>query len=348
MAFLWPGMLWLLLLLPLLVLVYWLAQRRRRTTALDYPALSLVREAMGVGQRMRRHIPPLLCFIGLAALLLAAARPLAKLSLPSDKQTIVLAMDVSGSMRATDVEPNRLVAAQNAAKAFIAALPRNVRVSVVAFAGTAQIAQLPTQNHEDLNAAIDSFQLQRGTATGNGILMALAAIFPGSGIDLAALSGRDGMHTRSIDEAMNNDARRAPPAPVEPGSFNSAAIVMLSDGQRNTGVDPMLAAQWAADRGVRVYTVGVGTPEGTVIEFEGWSMRVRLDEETLKTVAKVTKAEYFHAATAQDLLKVYETLHSRLTLEKRETEIASLLSLAGALFIILAATLSLWWYGRVM
>ena len=350
MEFLWPTMLWLLLILPLLLLVYWLAQRRRRSTALHYPALSLVREAMGAGQRIRRHIPPLLCFIGLAALLLAAARPVATLRLPLEQQTIVLAMDVSGSMRATDVEPNRLVAAQNAAKAFIAALPRNVRVSVVAFAGTAQIAQLPTQNHDDLKAAIDSFQLQRGTATGNGILMALAAIFPGSGVDLAALTGRDGMFARSIDEVISGGTgpQRMPPAPVQPGSYNSAAIVMLSDGQRNTGVDPILAAQWAADRGVRVYTVGVGTPEGTVIEFEGWSMRVRLDEETLKQVAKVTKAEYFHAATAQDLLKVYETLHSRLTLEKRETEVSSLLALAGALFIILAVTLSLWWYGRVL
>lgn len=350
MAFLWPSMLWLLLLLPLMVLAYWLAQRRRAGTALLYPALSMVREAMGRGQRIRRHIPPLLCLIGLAALLLAAARPIAKLRLPSEQQTIVLAMDVSGSMRATDVEPNRLAAAQNAAKAFIAALPRNVRVSVVAFAGTAQIAQLPTQNHDDLNAAIDSFQLQRGTATGNGILMALAAIFPGSGIDLAALSGRESMIARSIDDVVGKGAgqRQIPPAPVQPGSYNSAAIVMLSDGQRNTGVDPLLAAQWAADRGVRVYTVGVGTPEGTVIEFEGWSMRVRLDEDTLKAVAKTTKAEYFHAATAQDLLKVYETLHSRLTLESKETEVSSLFALAGAALLMAAAILSMWWYGRVM
>ncbi|MPM81033.1 hypothetical protein SDC9_128084 [bioreactor metagenome] len=147
-----------------------------------------------------------------------------------------------------------------------------------------------------------------------------------------------------------NDAsgERTPAAPVMPGSYNSAAIVMLTDGQRNTGVDPMLAAQWAADRGVRVYTVGVGTPEGTAIEFEGWSMRVRLDEETLKTVARLTKAEYFNAASAQDLMTVYETLHSRLTVEKRETEVSSLLALVGALFIILAATLSIWWYGRVI
>lgn len=350
MAFLWPSLLWSLLLLPLLALLYWLGMRRRRSTAIQYPALALARQAMGTGLRLRRHVPPLLLLLGIAALLLAAARPVAVVRLPAQQQTIVLAIDVSGSMRANDVEPTRLAAAQNAAKAFIAALPRSVRVAVVAFAGTAQIAQLPTVNHEDLNAAIDSFQLQRGTATGNGILMSLAAIFPGSGIDLVALSGRDGLHARSVEDVMLTEStgQQVTRSAVPPGSFNTAAIVMLSDGQRNAGVDPLMAAQWAADRGVRVYTVGVGTPEGTVIEFEGWSMRVKLDEETLQTVAKMTNAQYFHAATAQDLLKVYETLQSRLSMEKRETEISALFALAGAALIILAAALSMWWYGRLM
>lgn len=123
---------------------------------------------------------------------------------------------------------------------------------------------------------------------------------------------------------------------------------MLTDGQRTTGVDPLEAAKWAADRGVRVYTVGVGTVQGETIGFEGWSMRVRLDEETLKAVAARTNAEYFHAATAADLKKVYQTLSSRLTVEKRETEISALLALAGAVLALLAAALSVWWYGRVM
>ncbi len=350
MEFLWPAMLWSLLVLPLLVLCYWLALRRRKAVAVDYPALSLVRTAQGRWAGVRRHVPPLLFLVALTALLLAAARPIAALRLPMDKQTIVLAVDVSGSMRANDVQPTRLAAAQAAAKAFIAQLPRNVRVAVVAFAGTAQIAQLPTQNHDDLNAAIDAFQLQRGTATGNGMLMSLAAIFPGSGIDLAALSGREGMFARNMDDVLNGDAQGPIPAqaPVKPGSFNTAAIIVLSDGQSNSGVDPLLAAHWAADRGVRVYTVGVGTPEGSVINFEGWSMRVRLDEETLKNIAQITQAEYFQAASAQELMRVYETLHSRLTLEKRETEISALLALAGAALVLLAAALSMWWHGRVL
>lgn len=348
MVFLWPTLLWLLLVLPLLVLLYLWLLRRRKAAAVPYPGLALVRQALGPGHGWRRHVPPLLFLLGLAALLVAAARPLAVLQLPSQQQTIILAMDVSGSMRATDVQPDRLTAAQNAAKAFIKDLPRHVRVGVVAFAGTAQLAQLPTQSHEDLLKAIDSFQLQRGTATGNGIMMALATLFPDAGIDIAALGGRQSMRVRPIDEVGRADPAKKPLTPVAPGSYRSAAIIMLTDGQRTTGVDPLEAAQWAADRGVRVYTVGVGTVQGELIGFEGWSMRVRLDEDTLKAVALRTNAEYFHAATAQDLRKVYETLSSRLTVEKKETEVSALLALAGAALMLLAAGLSVWWFGRVL
>jgi len=347
MVFLWPTLLWLLLLAPLLVLLYWWLLHRRKKAVLSYSSLALVREAMGPGQSLRRHVPPALFLLALAALLIAAARPLAVITLPSQDQTIMLAMDVSGSMRAADVEPDRITAAQNAAKAFIAELPRHVRVGIVAFAGSAQLAQLPTQSREDLTKAIDSFQLQRGTATGNGIMLSLATLFPDAGIDIAALGGRQAMRPRPIEEIGRQDPAK-PFTPVAPGSYNSAAIIMLTDGQRTTGVDPLEAAKWAADRGVRVYTVGVGTVQGETIGFEGWSMRVRLDEETLKAVATRTNAEYFHAATAEDLKKVYETLSSRLTIEKKETEISSLWALLGAALALLAAGLSVAWYGRIM
>lgn len=216
MVFLWPTLLWLLLAVPLLVALYaWLLHRRKQQ-ALNYPSLGLVRAALGPGQRLRRHIPPTLFLLALVALLLAAARPMAVITLPSEQQTIVLAMDVSGSMRATDVEPDRLTAAQNAAKAFIAELPRHVRVGIVAFAGSAQLAQLPTQSHEDLVKAIDSFQLQRGTATGNGIMLALATLFPDAGINIAALGGRQAMGARSLDDAAKQDRPR-PSRPWPPG-----------------------------------------------------------------------------------------------------------------------------------
>jgi Ca-activated chloride channel family protein len=345
MVFLWPTLLWLLLIAPLLVLLYWWLLHRRKKAALSYSSLALVREAMGRGQNLRRHLPPALFLLALVALLLAAARPLAVITLPSQNQTIMLAMDVSGSMRAADVEPDRLTAAQNAAKAFIAELPRHVRVGIVAFAGSAQLAQLPTQSREDLVKAIDSFQLQR--ATGNGIMLSLATLFPDAGIDISALGGRQAMRPRPLDDIGRQDPAK-PFTPVAPGSYNSAAIIMLTDGQRTTGVDPLEAAKWAADRGVRVYTVGVGTVQGETIGFEGWSMRVRLDEETLKAVALRTNAEYFHAATAEDLKKVYETLSTRLTVEKKETEVSSLLALLGAALALLAAGLSVAWYGRIL
>jgi Ca-activated chloride channel homolog len=171
--------------------------------------------------------------------------------------------------------------------------------------------QAPTLSRDDVNQAIDRFQLQRGTAIGSGIVLSLATIFPEAGIDLSQITG----------------ARAMPPGPNDK--------------------PPLEAAKMAADRGVRIYTVGIGTKEGETIGFEGWSMRVRLDEETLKAVAKLTNADYFYAGTAQDLKKVYQGLSTRLIVEKKETEISALLAVIGAALVILAAGLSVWWFGRI-
>ena len=181
MTFIWPDMLWGLLLVPLLIAAYVWLLRRRKKTALRFASLSLVKEAMGKAVAWRRHLPPALLLLATTALLLAAARPAAVITLPLQEKTIVLAMDVSGSMRATDVKPNRIVAAQEAAKAFIAELPRSVRLAVVSFAGTAAVVQAPTLSREDVIAAIDRFQLQRGTAIGSGMVLSLATIFPDAG-----------------------------------------------------------------------------------------------------------------------------------------------------------------------
>jgi Ca-activated chloride channel family protein len=346
-TFLWPQFLWLMLALPLLVAVYVWLLRRKKKMALRYASLSIVREAMGAGQTFRRHIPPLLFLLAMAAMLLAASRPFAVITLPSQQETIILAMDVSGSMRATDVQPNRLVASQNAAKAFLAELPRSVRVGIVAFAGTAQVVQPATLSREDLVTAIDKFQLQRATAIGNAIVVSLSELFPDAGIDLASLTyGRNRSSGVAIDQAPREAKKEF--TPVAPGSYSSAAIILLTDGQRTTGVDSLEAAKMAADRGVRIYTVGVGTVDGETIGFEGWSMRVKLDEETLKQVASRTQGEYFYAGTANDLKKVYETLSSRLTVEKKETEISGLLALGAALLALMSASLSLLWFNRIL
>jgi Ca-activated chloride channel homolog len=345
-TFIWPQFLWLLLALPLLVLLYVWLLRRKKKTALRYASLSIVREAMGKSQTIRRHIPPALFLLAFAAMLLAASRPLTVITLPSQQQTIILAMDVSGSMRATDVKPNRLVASQNAAKAFLAELPRHVRVGIVAFAGSAAVVQAPTLSREDLSAAIDRFQLQRATAIGSAIVVSLAEIFPDAGIDLAAMTYGSRPRGVAIDQTPKEGKKEF--TPVAPGSYGSAAIILLTDGQRTTGVDTIEAAKMAADRGVRVYTVGIGTVDGETIGFEGWSMRVRLDEETLKAVAGRTQADYFYAGTAENLKKVYETLSSRLTVEKRETEVSGLLALVAAALALVSAGLSVLWFNRIL
>ena len=348
MSFLWPQMLWLLLLLPASVAAYlWLL--RRRKAAVRYASLALVREALGPSTSWRRHVPPVLFLGAIAASVLAIARPSAVVTLPSQFQTIVLAIDVSLSMRATDVLPDRITAAQAAAKAFIEDHPPRARIGLVAFGGSAQIVQMPTDRNDELIAAIDRFQLQRGTATGSALVVALATLFPDEDIDVESVvfgrpAGRDGGRGVPIDRATKPERPRPPP--VKPGSYPSGVIVLLSDGRRTTGPDPIEVAKMAADRGVRVFTVGFGTVEGTTIGFEGWSAYVRLDEETLRAVADITRGEYYHAGTATDLKKVYQELNTRFVLERKDTEVTSLFSAAAALLVLAAAALSFAWYGR--
>jgi Ca-activated chloride channel family protein len=347
MTFLWPEALLLLLFVPAVVVAYFLILKRKKQAALKYASLTMVKEAMSAGQKFRRHIPPLLFILSLFAMILAIARPAAIVTLPSQHRTIILAMDISGSMRATDVQPNRLAASQAAAKAFVADQPSNVRIGVVAFAGTASIVQMPTNNREDIIAAIDRFQLQRATAIGSGIIVSLAAIFPDAGIDVSSfIYGRDSARGVPLDQSRKGD--KPVFKPVAPGSYNSAAIILLTDGQRTTGPSSIEAAQMAADRGVRVFTVGIGTPSGETLGFEGWSMRVRLDEASLKAIANMTRGEYFYAGTATDLKKVYQSLNSRLVLEKKETEITALFSAAAAVIALVSALLSLLWFNRIL
>ena len=338
MTFLWPEMLWLLLVVPALVAGYFYLLRRKKEAALRYASLSMVKEAMGAGQRFRRHIPPLLFLIALIVMIVAIARPAAVVTLPSQHQTIILAMDV---------QPNRISAAQAAAKAFVAEQPSNVRIGVVSFAATAAVVQTPTQNREDIMAAIDRFQLQRGTAIGSGIIVSLATIFPEAGIEVSSLIyGRDAPRGVPLDQARKTE--KPVFTPVPPGSYTSAAIILLTDGQRTTGPDSIEAARMAADRGVRVFTVGIGTTSGETIGFEGWSMRVRLDEETLKAIANMTRGEYFYAGTATDLKKVYQSLNAKLVLEKKDMEISALFSAAAAIIALGSALLSLLWFNRIL
>jgi len=317
MTFLWPELLWLLLALPVLVGIYLYLIGRKHKRALAYASLSGMREAMEGAGRLRRHVPPALFLFALIVMVVAIARPAAVVMLPSAHKTVMLAMDVSGSMRATDVEPNRMAAAQTAARAFVNDLPSATRIGIVSFAATASLVQAPTSDREDILAAIDRFQLQRGTAVGSGILISLKALFPDMEFDLRSNNPRtDAARATSLDAPAKSGKEQFKPVP--PGSYDAAVVILLTDGQTNTGPDPVEAARMAADRGVRIYTVGIGTPAGELIGAEGWSMRVRLDEAALKNIANVTLGQYFYAGTATDLKKVYESLNSKLVLEKHD------------------------------
>lgn len=350
MTFLWPELLWALICVPLLIVLYIFLLRRRKKLAVRYAGLSIVKEAMGASQHWRRHIPPALFLLAFTGMLLAMARPAALVTLPSQYETVILAIDVSGSMRASDVQPTRIAAAQEAVRGFVEKQPRQTRIGVVTFAGTAAVTQAPTENREDILAAINRIQLQRATAIGSGILVSLKAIFPDVEFDLNSSDPRPkdtrGAGGRSINEPQ---AEKKPEhKPVPPGSYTSAAIILLTDGQTTTGPDPVESSMLAAERGVRVFTVGVGTPEGEVVAGEGWSMHVRLDEESLKKIAGVTGAQYFYAGTANELTQVYKMLNSKLTLERKETEITAFFAAGAALLALLSALLSMIWFNRIL
>lgn len=355
MTFFWQEWLWLLLIVPILAAAYVWSLRRRRKGALRYANLALVKQAMERGPGWRRHVPPALLLLAIAVLILAVARPAAVVTLASSRATVLLAMDVSGSMRAEDVEPNRIVAAQAAAKEFIQSQPADVQIGIVAFASAAVLVAPPTIDREALYQAIDRFDLRRGTAVGHGILVSLATIFPEQEFAIASDDPRDrlGPPSRRIGE-FDGRSLDAPAetiiehVPVDPGSYQAAVVILLTDGATTTGPDPIEAGRLAADYGVRVYTVGFGSPAGDVVNFGGRSMRAQLDAVTLQAIADITKAEYFEARSSEDLARVYNSLSTQLISEKKLTEIAFIFAGIGALLAGLAGGLSLWWSGRLI
>jgi Ca-activated chloride channel family protein len=361
MTFIWLEALWLLLFVPLLAAAYVWLLRRKKKAAVRYANLMLVKQAMGRGLGWRRHLPPALLLLAITVLILAVARPAAVITLPSNRATIILAMDVSGSMRAPDIDPSRIVAAQKAAKAFIAAQPAEVQIGIVAFASTALLVQVPTIDRTALDSAIDRFQLRRGTAIGDGVLISLATIFPDQKFDVTP--GQPGQETdgfggysgngmgglsnlsRSLDDQRT--AGKSDHVPVKPGSYDNAVIILLTDGMATTGKDPVQAGQTAADYGVRVYTVGFGSPQGSVVDFGGFSMRAQPDLDTLKKIADTTNAEFFNAQSADQLDQIYKSLTAKLTTERKLTEISFIFAGVGALLALAAAGLSMLWFGRI-
>lgn len=348
MSFLWPHNLWWMLVLPCLPPLYLWLLRHGRKRALRVSTLGLVREA--AGRRWRRHVPPVLFGLALALLLLASARPTASVTLPWAKSTILLAMDISKSMRVADVQPTRMVAAQDAAKAFLVEVPRHIEVGLITFAGTAQVAQQATVDRSLVVRAIDAIQMQYGTAIGNAIVVCLAELFPEHDLDLGELTfGARRKPKNGVDDRAGPP--RGPPkpfTPVKPGSHDAAAIILLSDGRRTMGIDTLEAARMAADRGVRIDVVGLGTPEGHASIGDDTAIYLKLDEPTLREVARLTGGDYHHAATAEALRGVYQRLGSTVEVRKRDTELTALFAVAAACLLVVGAGLSAWWFGRLV
>lgn len=354
-SFLWPRMLWLLAFLPVLAWLYAWQDARRRRAAARYPALRVTGLAPRGGSGWRRHLPVALALLALAALIVAVARPQAVLLLPSRIETVILAMDMSGSMKAEDVKPSRIRAAQQMAQAFLESQPAGVSVGLVAVAGTAAVAQPPTRRKDEVAAAIERLQPQRGSALGSGLVIALKTLLPQADIDAERFMDTGNAKPRARRGADGRPAPPQPPAvqsgagPVAPGSYDAGAIVLFSDGEGNAGPGVLEAARVAAEHGVRIYTVGIGTSEGVVLSVEGWSARVKLDDAVLKKVADMTGAGYFRLEDADALKRVYRALGTRLAFDKRDlVEISALFAALGALLAICTGMLSLWWFGRVL
>mgnify|MGYP006284275107 CR=1 FL=1 len=346
MSFLWPNLLWLLSLLPLLVALYILILKRKRKQALKYASLGTVKAAAGKVSPIRRHLPAALLLLAVASLIVALGRPRTYLTLPIQRGTVILAMDISGSMRATDVMPNRLEASQVAARAFVEAQPRDIRIGVVAFAGTSSVVQAPTFDRGEIFDSIDRFQFQQGTAVGSGLLTSLMTVFEETELQIEILPP-DPRGSRDNPFGMIRDIESSGFEPVDPGSYKSAVIILLTDGQTTTGPDPLQAADLAANLGVRVYTVGLGTEEGSIISFFGRRMRVQLDEETLEEIAQKTEGAYFRADSESGLTDIYRSIGTQLTEEREETEITFIFAALGAALAVVAALLSLLWFGKV-
>jgi len=356
MRLIWPEFLWCFALVLLLPLIYIWVLRGKRRVALPFSSVRIIRQAVGPWGAWRRHVPPALLWIGLLFATLGLARPMAPITLPADYMTLILAVDVSRSMLAEDVEPNRIQAAQATVKEFLRQLPNNIRVGIVTFAGTAQVVQQVTDNREFLLEAVDRFQLQRGTATGSGLLLALSTLLPDSGVNLQSTiygddfagwgrgAGVAGAQTPAPSANQKPPAVKRPAVP--PGSYANGAIILLSDGRRTHGPDPFAAAKQAAERGVRVYTVAFGTPRGFIPGRDGSNFYTQVDERSLQAIAMISDAEFFKAENSKDLTQVYDHLSSKFTLERRDTEMTALLGLASLMFILSAVGLSLLWFRR--
>jgi Ca-activated chloride channel family protein len=302
--------------------------------AARYGSLGIVQEPHKKSGR-RRHIPALFFLLGITVLITSAARPQATVMVPKLEGTVILTFDVSGSMAADDIKPTRMEAAKAAAREFVNKQPSNVSIGVVAFSDGGITVQSPTNERSETLETIERLVPRRGTSVGNGILVALNTIVVSEG-------GESFLNT----DTLSNPSTETP-ATVPQGWYPSAIIVLLSDGENNQDPDPVAVSDLAADLGVRVYTIGVGSTEGVPLKIEGFTVVSRLDEATLQAVADNTGGQYYNAKSEEDLSRVYHDLQPKLSIKPENIEITSLFAGAGMLLFLMAGALSLLWFGRV-
>lgn len=333
MSFIWPPMLLLLLAIPVGVALYLRGEvrRQRRRTASGIPA------PVAPASAVRRRIPAACLLIGMAILVVSLARPQSVVSLPRIEGTAILAFDVSGSMAATDLEPTRMEAAKSAARAFVERQPSSIRIGVVAFSDSGFSVQVPTNDQVGILAAINRLAPERGTSLGRGIEAALTVLAEAEE-DPAA-----GFYTRP---SSGPAGPTSPPTPLPAGATTPAAIVLLTDGENTQDPDPLLAAQAAADRGVRIFTIGIGSAEGTTIEVEGFTVHSRLDEPMLRQLSELTGGSYHAAADPEALGAIYDGIGTQLVLREEAMEVTSLFAGAGVLVLLVGGFASLRWLGR--
>jgi Ca-activated chloride channel family protein len=350
MTFLWPDMLWLLLSAPVLIGTYFFLLRKRRKLAMPFPYLALIKQGLDRRAAIRRHIPPALLLMAISLLIGALARPSAVVVLPSRGGTIIMAMDVSASMKSTDVSPNRIIAAQVAAKTLIRDRAQQTRIGIVKFSNSAYLVQSPTVDSVALNAAIDNLSPQFTTAIGDAVYAALQMIFPDIDVD-ALIPGHDGSEFVAVGDSATRP--NAPPRPkpvlsfVQPGSYHSAAVILMTDGRNTAGPDPVEAARLAANLGVRIFTIGFGTPVRQIRNLEGTDTYTILDEVTLRQMADMTKGLYFHAQSSDELAKIYKQLTTSIEKRPEETEVTVVFVAAATALCALSVLLSMLWYHRI-
>jgi Ca-activated chloride channel homolog len=345
MDLLWPGFLILLGIIPLIVGIY-IWNMRRKKAAVRYSSLAILHEALPRQSRLRRHLPFSLFVIALASMIIALSRPVSIVSIPTGQIAVVLAVDVSLSMCAVDIPPNRLTAAEEAMLAFIEKQPPGTEIGIVAFAGFAELIQPPTNDPELLQDTIESLLPGRRTAIGSAILRSLDTI---AEIDPAVAP-------IFVGGAVND------PTPVPNGAYAPEIVVLLTDGASNTGPDPLIAAEFAANRGVRVYTIGFGSDDesspfggrrcedigqffgGRIFGGGGGGFRRGIDEPTLINIADITGGTYYSAESANELQDVFQSLPTHLITRHETTEISVFFVAIAALLTALALLLALIWH----